>query len=280
MSDAEFTGYDPAFENRERLYTACIDYDFSKFCCSGEIPETRGIMDLMTREDQFRMNSCAGFGVTHAAQVAWWLATGDFREFNGHWSYICGQRIDGRRSDSGNSIGGAVEGAKTFGLLVQDVQNDGSLEHPYRDNYRLKYSAEATAIAATRKVRYSARVPGWDGKLKFLQSGQGGIVTGGSWGNWRPDAQGICRKFRASPRGPFHARAYVDWITIAGEVFLVEANSHGKGWGKNGFSFHSREFIEAQDQDRAFVAVGISDISLGPGDTPTQRARHRFVRLV
>jgi hypothetical protein len=71
----------------------------------------------------------------------------------------------------------------------------------------------------------------------------------------------------------------VDWITIRGEVFLVEANSHFKSWGRNGFSFHSREFIEAQDQDPAYVDVGVSDITLAPGDKPKQRAVRRFVKL-
>lgn len=281
MSDI-FTGYDPRAEDRDKLFAHCLDYDFSAFCCSGDIPETRGVMDLMTREDQYRMNSCGGFGMVHAGQTCWWLANGDFREFNPHWSYIKGQQIDGRRTDTGVSIRGVVEGAMRFGLLVQDIENDGKLEFSYpRDNYRFRYPQEADAIAAQRKVGYKAAVPGWKAKLNFLQSGQGAIVNGGSWGNWSPDREGICRKFKRTTRmsGAYHARAYVDWITIRGEVFLVEANSHFRSFGKNGYSFHSEEFIEEQDRDPAFVAVGVSDISLGPGDVPKQRRHRRFVKL-
>lgn len=283
MSDPIFTGYDPSFEDKEKLYAACLDYDFSQFCCTGEIPDTRNIMDMMTREDQYAMNSCGGFGMAHSAQVSWWLATGDFREFNPHWCYVRGQEIDGRRTDSGVSIRGVVEAAKRFGLLPQDVENDGKLEFAYpRDNYRFRYPKEAATIAAQRKVGYSAAVPGFQAKLKFLQAGQGAIVNGGSWGNWKPDRNGICRKFVRTTRysGAYHARAYVDWITIAGEVFLVEANSHFRSFGKNGYSFHSEEFVEAQDKDPAFVAVGVSDISLAPGDKPKQRAHRRYVKLV
>jgi hypothetical protein len=283
MIDHIFTGYDPAFEDKNKLYAACLDYDFSQFVCSGEIPETRGVMDLMTREDQYRMNSCGGFALVHSAQVSWWLATGDFREFNPHWAYIKGQEIDGRRTDSGVSIRGVVEAAKRFGLLPQDVENDGKLEFAYpRDNYRFRYPKEAAAIAAQRKVGYSVAVKGWKAKLNFLQANQGAIVNGGSWGNWKPDRNGICRKFVRTTRysGSYHARAYVDWITIRGEVFLVEANSHFRTFGKNGYSFHSEEFIEAQERDPAFVAVGISDITLGPNDQPKQRKVRRYVKLV
>jgi hypothetical protein len=283
MSDPIFTGYDPSFEDKDKLYAACLDYDFSKFVCSGDIPETRGIMDMMTREDQYSMNSCGGFGMAHTGQVCWWLQTGDFREFNPHWCYVKGQEIDGRRTDSGVSIRGVVEAAKRFGLLPQDVENDGKLEYAYpRDNYRFRYPKEAAAIAAQRKVGYSVAVKGWKAKLNFLQANQGAIVNGGSWGNWKPDRNGICRKFARTTRysGGYHARAYVDWITINGEVFLVEANSHFKTFGKNGYSFHSEEFIEAQERDPAFVAVGVSDITLGPNDQPKQRKVRRFVKLV
>lgn len=272
MSSKIFTGYDPSFENREELENSHIDFDFTTFCCAAEVPPTRGIMEKMTREDQFSMNSCAGFGLVHAAQVAFYLQTGDFREFNPHWSYRAGQRVDRRNTDNGCSIGGVIKGGKTEGLLPQDIENDGTLDFPYpRDQYNFRYPASASEVAAKRKIGYSAAVPGWEGKLNFLQAGQGAIVIGGSWGNWAPDADGICREFRPSPRGPFHARAYVDWITIGGEVYLVEANSHFKQYGKKGYAFHNRRFVEAQDRDTAFVAAGVSDITLGPGDKPKER---------
>ncbi len=65
--------------------------------------------------------------------------------------------------------------------------------------------------------------------------------------------------------------AYVDWITIRNEVFLVEANSHFKTFGRNGYSSTAKNFVEEQEKDPAYVDAGISDITLGPGDKPKER---------
>jgi hypothetical protein len=100
---------------------------------------------------------------------------------------------------------------------------------------------------------------GFDEILRFLQTNQGAVEVGGAWGNWRPDANGICRRFDGGGGG--HARCYCDWITVNNEVFLVEANSHFKTYGKNGFSFQSKKFIDSQAADPWTVTIGVSDLS-------------------
>ncbi len=278
-----FTGYDPSIEPREELFAACIDYDFEQFLCSGDIPDTRNIMEMMIdeeiREDQFRMNSCAGFGTVHAAAVAFWLATGTWRTFNPHWTYRNGQRRDGIRGDRGATIHNVVQSGKEDGLLVQDVENDGKKEFPFpRDQYSFEYPPQAGVIAKQRTVGYSVRLKSYQAILNFLQAGQGAVVIGGPWGNWEPDSKGIARKFRSGGGG--HARAYTDWKKIGSEFMLVEANSHFKSYGDRGFAYHTPEFVDAQCRDGSFVAIGISDIKLGPGDKPKQRPHRRYVKLV
>jgi hypothetical protein len=278
-----FTGYDCTREPREKLVAASLDYDFEQFRCSGDIPETRGIKDLMTaeeiREDQYRMNSCAGFGLIHSAAVGFWLATGIWRAFNPHWTYRLGQARDGIRGDNGATIHNVVESAKSDGLLPQDIENDGRKEYPYpRDQYDFRYPPQAKMLAAERTVGYSVVLRSFRACLNFLQAGQGAIVIGGPWGNWQPGPGGICNQFRSGGGG--HARAYVDWITIRGQVYLVEANSHFEQYGDRGFAYHSEQFVDQQCRDRYFVAIGISDIKLGQNDKPKQRRHRRFVKLV
>jgi len=277
MSEVPFTGYVPENEPRELLAAQCIDYDFSEFTCSGDIPQTRGIKDMMRRDDQYRMNSCTGFGLTNAGEVTYWLATGKNRQFNALWTYRHGQRFDGIVGDRGATIHGVVASAKTQGLLPEDVEDDGKPDLPYSQDYNYRFPPKCAEIAAARKIGYSAELKSWRACVNFLQAGQGAIVIGGPWGNWQPDARGICRTFRSGGGG--HARAYVDWITISGELMLVEANSHFKQYGDNGFAYHAQTFVDAQFRDRNFVAIGVSDISLGPGDKPTQRRHRRFVKL-
>jgi hypothetical protein len=277
--ERQFTGYDPKIEPREQLAAQCIDYDFGNFTCSGDIPETRGVKEIMRRDDQWRMNSCAAFGCTGAAEVAFWLQTGVWRQFAPHWTYRRGQEKSNIRGDSGATIDGVVRGAKENGLLPEDVQNDGIAEFPYpKDNYNFQYPASATALAADRKIAYSAQLKSWQACVNFLQAGQGAIVIGGPWGNWKPGPGGICRRFASGGGG--HARSYVDWIHIDGELMLVEANSHFASYGLNGFAFHAESFVTQQLADRWFVAIGVSDVSLGPGDKPKQRRHRRYVKLV
>jgi hypothetical protein len=282
-SDIKFTGYDPDIEPLEDLQSAAIDYDFEQFLCSGDMPDTRDIMQLMIdnkiREDQFRMNSCAGFGTVHGGSTTFWLSTGVWRAFNPHWTYRKGQARDRIKGDRGATIHNVVESGKIDGLLVQDVENDGRKEFPFpRDQYDFQYPPQASEIAAKRKIGYSAVLRSYQACLNFLQAGQGAIVIGGPWGNWSPDRNGICRRFAGGGGG--HARAYVDWKKIGSDFCLVEANSHFESYGDDGFGYHTPEFVDAQFRDGRFVAIGISDIALGPGDKPKQRPHRRYVKLV
>ncbi len=164
MSSELFTGYDPSIEDRDALYSGCIDYDFSQFFAVQRCLRHACIMDKMLRQDQYRMNSCGGLATgVHGGQVTFWLQTGKFRRFNGHWSYRRGQELDGKKTDSGVSIRGVVEAAKRFGLLPEDIDDDGHLEFPYPlDDYHFQYPQSAAVVAAQRKVGYSGseRIPG------------------------------------------------------------------------------------------------------------------------
>ncbi len=277
MSEIPFTGYVPENEPRELLTAQCIEYDFEQFTCSGDIPETRGIKDKMRRDDQYNMNSCAGFGMTNASEVGWWLKTGDNRQFNPLWTYRHGQARDGIRGDNGATIHNVVQSGKLDGLLAEDFENDGKAEQPYVRDYNYRFPGQCADIAAQRKIGYSVELKSWQACVNFLQGGQGAIVIGGPWGNWRPNAAGVCDVFRGGGGG--HARAYVDWITIGGRLMLVEANSHFDSYGEHGFGYHTQRFVDGQFSDRFFVAIGVSDISLGPGDEPKQRRHRRFVKL-
>jgi len=253
-----FTGYDPRREERAALTAQCIKFDIMSLVC-GDVPETRGIKDLMRRDDQHQMNSCAGFGVTGTAEVTHYLKTGVWRQFNPLWSYRRGQEVSNIRGDNGATIHGVVQAGKTKGFLPEDIDNNGIAEYPYKVDYNFPFPRDCWDIAANWKIGYSLELHGFDQILRFLQAGQGAVVVGGAWGNWKPDSNGICRRFVSGGGG--HARAYIDWITINGEVFLVEANSHYANYGKNGFSFQSRSFIDGQDKDKWTVTIGCSDLS-------------------
>lgn len=255
---AVFTGYDPRRENRAGLTANAIKFDIMSLNCTGDIPDTRGIKDLMRRDDQHQMNSCAGFGMTNALEVCHYNQTHVWRQFNPLWSYRRGQELDGIRGDNGATIFGVTQAAKTKGGLPEDIDNDGKAEYPYKIDYNFPFPRDCYDIAANWTIGYTIELHGFDQILRFLQTGQGAVVVGGAWGNWKLSSAGIATRFVSGGGG--HARAYVDWITINGVVHLVEVNSHYKTYGDNGFAYHTKHFVDSQAQDKWTVTIGCSDL--------------------
>ena len=255
---AAFTGYDPRRENRAGLSANAIKFDIMSLNCAGDIPDTRGIKDLMRRDDQHQMNSCAGFGMTNVLEVCHYNQTHVWRQFNPLWSYRRGQELDGIRGDNGATIFGVTQAAKTKGGLPEDIDNDGKAEYPYKVEYNFPFPRDCYDIAANWTIGYTIELRGFDQILRFLQTGQGAVVIGSAWGNWKPSTQGIASKFVSGGGG--HARAYVDTIRINGVLHLVEANSHYKTYGDNGFAYHTKHFVDSQAQDKWTVTIGCSDL--------------------
>ena len=255
---AAFTGYDPRRENRAGLTANAIKFDIMSLNCAGDIPDTRGIKDLMRRDDQHQMNSCAGFGMTNVLEVCHYNQTHVWRQFNPLWSYRRGQELDGIRGDNGATIFGVTQAAKTKGGLPEDIDNDGKAEYPYKVEYNFPFPRDCYDIAANWTIGYTIELRGFDQILRFLQTGQGAVVIGSAWGNWKPSTQGIASKFVSGGGG--HARAYVDTIRINGVLHLVEANSHYKTYGDNGFAYHTKHFVDSQAQDKWTVTIGCSDL--------------------
>lgn len=255
----EFTGYLINEEERTLLARQCIDVPVSELVVQGDLPKTRGIKNLMRRDDQGRISSCSGFGLTNAAEVSYFLRSKKWRQFNPMWSYRRGQQVSNITGDRGATIHGVVSAAKRIGLLPEDMDGDGKVDVPYREQYNMPYPAKSEDVARLWRIGYSVELRGFDEILRFLQANQGAVVVGGPWGNWKPGAGGVCRRFAGGGGG--HARCYCDWIEIDGETMLVEANSHGRSYGDNGFAYHTKAFVEAQAADRSVVTIGVSDLS-------------------
>lgn len=253
----ESLGYAVEEEQKDLLSAMCLDFDVMSLVC-GDLPPTRGIKELMRRSDQGPVNSCVGFGATHAAMVSLFNQTGVWRFLHPMWSYRRAQEQSNIRGDRGATIHGLARSAKVDGFLPEDFDGDGQPESVYTTNYNMRFPEEAASVAKQWLLGYSIELTSFDACLRFLQAGQGAIITGGPWGNWKPNAAGVCTKYRSGGGG--HSRAYVDWITINGDLHLVEANSHGSRWGDDGFSYHTKGFVDSQCRDNSFVAIGLSDL--------------------
>ena len=156
-----FTGYDPRKEERAALSAQCMKFDIMSLMCVGDIPDTRGIKDLMRRDDQHQMNSCAGFGMTNTGEVCHFNQTGVWRQFNPLWAYRRGQEISNIRGDNGATIHGVVQAAKMKGLLPEDIDNDGKAEYPYKVDYNFAFPRDCYDIAAKWTIGYSIELRGF-----------------------------------------------------------------------------------------------------------------------
>lgn len=159
---AVFTGYDPRRENRAGLTANAIKFDIMSLNCAGDIPDTRGIKDLMRRDDQHQMNSCAGFGMTNVLEVCHYNQTHVWRQFNPLWSYRRGQELDGIRGDNGATIYGVTQAAKTKGGLPEHIDNDGKAEYPYKVEYNFAFPRDCYDIAANWTIGYTIELRGFD----------------------------------------------------------------------------------------------------------------------
>jgi hypothetical protein len=133
------TGYDPRREERAALTAQCLDFDIMQLVAAADLPPTRGIKELMRRDDQYQMSSCAGFGGTNSAEVTFFLQTGRWKQFNPLWTYRRGQEYSNIRGDNGATINGVVTGMKKNGLLPEDLNDDGKAEYPYVVQYNFPF---------------------------------------------------------------------------------------------------------------------------------------------
>jgi hypothetical protein len=268
------SGYLINDENREALEAESIDFDVMQLgVYGGANPPSRGIRKIMGagRGDQGRVNSCTGFAAAHCAEVCHFNALGTWRQFNENWSYYEGQtrsRSRGITGDRGATIHGCVNGMKQAGMLPVDLNGDGKPDVPYLATYKQRMPKNAAQVASQYRIGYSVVLKSWDQILRFLQSGQGAVVVGAPWGNYRPDSSGCLTRFVGGGGG--HATAIVDWdySPDGRKTWLVQANSHGSRWGRNGYAFLSPNFVNGMLRDRWTVAIGVSDLQY-PASRPT-----------
>ena len=243
------TGYNLRSEERKLLSAQCLEFDVMSLQPASDPPLTRGIKDLMCCGDQSDTAS-TGYGMTTAAAVAFYIQTGVWRQFNPLWTYRHAQMVSDVQGAIGSTVYGSLYSAMCDGLLPEST-------YPVV-NYSHQFPQVCYAKAYQWRIGYSLELKGFNAILRFLQTNQGGVVTGGAWGNWAPNSRGICERFISGSNG--RCRAYIDWTTIDGKIHLVEASSADQTYGDNGFSYHTQIFVDSQAQDKNTVTIGVSDL--------------------
>jgi len=254
----DFTGYPIELERKEEIEDSSTDF---MLAVQGlySAPKRFDPREWMRTENQGQVGRCAGYGSATVAEQCFWIGTGGkVIQFSGHYSYIRTQGIDGLLGrDRGSTIAGQVKSAKQFGYCPQDSFGNEP------ENYTTDLPIGADDAASNFKIKSHSFIRTLDEWDTYLKSGQGALLIGASWGYWGPDSKGYVRKFKTGPRAGGHAWYSGGWQED--ETYMA-LNSHGRGFGINGWMFLTPEFITSMLRDRWTVVVGMSDLS-----TPTPR---------
>lgn len=212
-------------------------------------------------EDQMQQGSCEGVSISSCGELCFWIRTkGQIAQFSKQYSYVRAQEYDqlvGR--DNGATIYGGVVAAKKYGFCLEELA-------PYTGKYYTKFSAEADADAATRKIQKHVKLNSYTDCFNFLASGIGGINFGimlrQSFMN--TPASGIVESMSGSVVGG-HAMAvvgYLDKRDSQGRQYLWGPNSWGTKFGRNGWVLWSPSLFDRFCKDPQCEVYGISDMDV------------------
>jgi len=262
----EFTGYALEAEDKNAVIREAIDFHFQSLPMRDDAPVKYDPRSYWRMENQGAVGRCAGMASSSVGEACFNRQSGGKKviQFNGHSSYIWAQQnsrgLYGR--DRGSTIHGNVKAAKEIGFCPMDWDKDGTVDYPLPRRYTTDIPPQAKTYAAKYKIGYSAFFETFDEILAFLRNGQGGVFVGGSWGNWRPNAQGVADRFSGGGGG--HAWCILGWDlsrSTFGEDVLLAANSHGTRSWLEGWCFLTRNFIKQFARHNHTVIAGMSDLT-------------------
>lgn len=260
---SEFTGYAIDHERKDLLIQKSTPF---LHIVSGNYDPHRYAAGIdarkwMRTENQGQVGRCAGYSQATTGECLFRIKTGEIIQFNGHYSYLRAQKIDGLLGrDQGSTIHGECEAQKKWGTCPIDWDGDGRDDYPPPDHYTTDIPQGADEKAAEYLLGYYSILHNRSELTDFMRSGQGAVTVGARWGNWGPDSRGVCDSFTGGRGG--HAWCILDWDdTLYGGVHWM-LNSHGIRWGLNGWAMLTNRFLDQLFEDSYTSVAGVSDLKV------------------
>ncbi len=202
-------------------------------------------------EQQGRMGSCAGHAGTSVSEYINWVDTGGgIVQLSRMFCYIAGQQESGISGDQGATITGVIQALKKMGICLEET-------FPYPSSYSDRLSPEAVSEAAQHKILQHSVLKSYDEVFQYLAAGLGAVEIGIPWTSSLANNRDGVIEAAAGQNYGGHALAIIGYTE---RKWPIMANSHGTGWGKNGFAeIHPRLFDE-WGRDSYSELIGISDL--------------------
>lgn len=256
-----FSGYPLALERREELQKNSYDLEKFRQLTQGDFPEEINPLDWHHIEYQKTMGSCQGFAQSSVLEMAYRIKTNSIIQFSPLFAYYATQKIDrlnGR--DIGSTIAGGAQCATTLGGCPLELM-------PYPEPVRYNWHLPQNCIEAASKYKagYQLMCKTYDDCLKFLGSGQGGILIGIGWNDsMTPDRNGYIKDCNTYGGGG-HALAILGYTKEKddyGYPYLWMANSWDVNWGFKGYAKISSRVVTKHITNPMGVFIGLSDLSV------------------
>lgn len=231
---------------------------------------------------QINLGACAGHAMAADAEILNWIDTGgEIVRMSRMWCYLKGQQRSGFFGrDQGAGIAGCVDAAKLDGICRE-------VTHPYPIDprtgyavYDMRFPPGAAEEAIEHRVKSSTLITpqmGYAGGFAYLASGVGVLDIGIDWttglANNRSGIIQDARDVGGNSLGghSLSINGYSDRKDRQDRNFLWMLNSHGKGWGNQGWAEVSPSIFEWWLQCGA-VIIGVSDLEeYAPRQLPLER---------
>lgn len=247
-------GYRHDLENIERLHGEAVPFVRPK---TYSAPEKISVRSWFKIRNQGGKGSCTGHARAACGEISNYYDTrGKIIRLSPDWAYYTGQKrsnLLGR--DQGATIMGSLEGAKIDGECLEDTM-------PYREGYDPRFPEAARLEGSQHLIKRWSILRSPQEWFDWLATGQGSIMIGVPWTRNLANYRGG-KPLKDVGGGSLGGHAIpITGYTLDenGDPVYEDPNSHGEGYGDNGWLYLHTRAVEQLYNGDWLEAVGISDI--------------------
>lgn len=190
--------------------------------------------------NQGQRNTCCGHARALVSGFCGWIETGIYVPVSRRYCYLTTKIVDGtiNGGDQGASISGGALASTKYGECRETT-------FPYwrsDERYSSQIPSEALREGSIHKIASFTQLNSIDQERQMIGAGQGGVIFGISWTAGLANFRGHVLRMEdigGSYLGE-HAVCRIGYMRNGNGLM---ANSHGPGWGQNGFAEVSPEVM-------------------------------------
>lgn len=206
-------------------------------------------------ENQGRIGSCQGHGLSTACEVLHFVATGQQVQFSRLYAYLRTQQEDGLLGrDAGSTIAGGIKVATTVGLPLEELIPYSGDSYPSEDRRRWVLSPEHEQAATPFRVKAGVVIASFEDAMAWVSGG--GAISIGTLYEHERGVDCIVRRWKPTGKGG-HARC----VCEIREGLLGDLGSWGKDYLDNGRQWWTPQAFNEMLRDPYSVVMGLSDMA-------------------